>query len=363
MDGTITGDGPTDPKERADLLSQGWQPNSVYIPGRGYVDYRVLGPVAQDFALAGNFADAMREAQKHPSDPKAPNSAFDIATNLAQRQASYMSDATGLRTLGQIYEVLHGGANAGNVAAQFIGQTAGGFVPESGLVRHLVSAADPYARQPQRGDIGEVIAQGLPGGTPLVGGRTDLPVRLNELGQPETNPQAGLGVFVPRTGVGQVSPIMTMLGDVGLSPPSAPKTVRVGQQEVTLTPDEQRQYQQLRGALLEQMMTPLVQNQQFAAAPGAARKQVLQRLVNQADQVAQRQLIGAIAQQGDFVSRLGPGPRQATPVPFRPPIPLTELQPVGPTTAPARALPLTSDLATLDPLEQEAMRQQLAGVP
>jgi soluble lytic murein transglycosylase-like protein len=366
LDGTITGDGPSDPKERASLLSQGWQPNSIYIPGRGYVDYRVLGPVAQDFALAGNYADAVHEAQKHPGDPTLGQNPLDIAGNLAQRQASYMGDATGLRTLGQMYEVLHGGANAANVAAQFGGQLVGGFVPESALVRGLVSAADPYARQPQRGDISEVIAQGLPGGTPITGGRTDLPVRLNELGQPEANPQAGLGVFVPRTGTGQVSPVMTLLGSVGLSPPIAPKTVRVGAQEISLNPDEQRQYQQLRGALLEQMLTPLTDNQQFAQAPGSARKQMLQRLVSQADQVAQRQLIGTIAQSGDFASRLGPGARQQEPVPFRPPVPLTELAPLTTTaqTPPRQALPLTSDLATLSPMQQEQLRErQMAGTP
>ncbi len=365
LDGTITGDGPSDPKERAALMSQGWQANSVWIPGRGYVDYRVLGPIAQDFALVGNYADAVEEARKHPGQATLGQNALEIAGNLAQRQASYMSDATGLRTLGQIYEVLHGGANAANVAAQFFGQMAGGFVPESAAVRGLVSATDPYARQPQKGDIGEVIAQGLPGGTPGIGGRTDLPVRLNELGQPEANPQAGLGIFVPRTGTGTVSPVMTLLGSEGLSPPSAPKTARVGQQEITLTSDEQRQYQQLRGALLEQMMMPLTQNQQFAQAPGPARKQVLQRLMSRADQVAQRQLIGAIAQTGDLVSRLGPSARQQEPVPFRPPLPLNELAPVVSTAAVSSraALPLTSDLATLDPLQQEQMRRQLAGTP
>jgi soluble lytic murein transglycosylase-like protein len=365
LDGTITGDGPSDPKERAALTSQGWQSNSIWIPGRGYVDYRVLGPIAQDFALAGNYADAVHEAQKHPGDPTLGQNPLDIAGNLAQRQASYMSDATGLRTLGQMYEVLHGGANAANVAAQFGGQLAGGFVPESALVRGLVSAADPYARQPQRGDIGEVIAQGLPGGTPITGGRTDLPVRLNEMGQPEVNPQAGLGVFVPRTGTGQVSPVMTLLGSVGLSPPSAPKSVRVGAQDITLSTDEQRQYQQLRGALLEQMMTPLTQNEQFAQAPGPARKQVLQRLVSQADQVAQRQLIGTIAQTGDLASRLGPGVRQQEPTPFRPPMPLTEMAPLtSASQTPARtAPPLTSDLATLSPMQQEQLREQMVGTP
>ncbi len=365
LDGTITGDGPSDPKERAALMSQGWQANSVWLPGRGYVDYRMLGPIAQEFALVGNYADAVEEARKHPGQATLGQNVLEIAGNLAQRQASYMSDATGLRTLGQIYEVLHGGANAANVAAQFFGQMAGGFVPESAAVRGLVSAADPYARQPQKGDIGEVIAQGLPGGTPGIGGRTDLPVRLNELGQPETNPQAGLGIFVPRTGTGTVSPVMTLLGSEGLSPPSAPKTVRAGQQEITLTLDEQRQYQQLRGALLEQMMMPLTQNQQFSEVPGPARKQVLQRLMARADQVAQRQLIGAIAQTGDLVSRLGPSARQQEPVPFRPPLPLNELATVTSTAAaPSRAaLPLTSDLATLDPLQQEQMRRQLAGTP
>jgi hypothetical protein len=356
LDGTVTGTGPDDPRARANLEAQGWRPESVLVPGVGYVSYtRLPEQLKTPLELAGAYGDAVRE---HPNDPQ--GTAMRLAQEIGQTMSQGMP---GLSTLADLGGILKGDPYA---IGFLVGGSAAGYIPGSALLGNIASATDPLARRiPTREGFGQAILANVQQGIP--GLREQLASRANVLGQPVPNPAAGVQQFLPWRTPGEVTPgtpgvqALRVLNNNGVVLAAAPPTVTLPTgQRVQLSEDEQRQYDANRAVLLDQMTAGLVGNQGFAQAPAAARKQVLDRLVRQADEVAGRQIIGAIAQSGDIASRLQGPRRLAEPTPaIRPPLPLSEVQPVPASTVAPRTsnLPVTSDLATLSPLQQEQYRQ------
>src|SRR5262249_17085811 len=139
-----------------------------------------------------------------------------------------LSSRTGLETLGQISDLLHGLAtDAPTALRQFVtgvpAQIAGSYVPMGGLLPGVEQAFDPYLRQAPAGDFGAAIARNIPG---LAG---NVPARLDILGQPMANPQQGLASLLPiRRTAGAPSPILQAYEQAGVPVGQAPQKVDYG---------------------------------------------------------------------------------------------------------------------------------------
>lgn len=365
LDGTVTGTGPDDPRARANLEAQGWRPQSVLVPGVGYVSYQRLpeqlkGPLM----LAGAYGDAARD---HPGDLSG------TAQRMAQEVGSmFAQQAPGLSTLADVGGILKGDPYA---VGYLVGGSAAGYIPGSALLGNVATAMDPYTRKiPTTQGFGPAIAANIQQTIP--GLRQQLQPRTSVLGQPMPNPAAGLASVLPVRTPGDVAPgtpgvaALRVLNASGVVLGGAPKTVTLPNGgRVALSEDEQAQFEANRAVLLDEMTAGLANNQQFAAAPAASRKQVLDRIVSKADTVAGRQVVGAIAQAPDFASRLQGPARLQEPVPsIRPPLALAQLQPVDDTSTSTTSirppLPLTDDFSDLDPIQQAERRRRLAaGLP
>jgi len=287
--GWVTDGGPTDPAALRDLRDQGWQPDSFNIAGR-YVSGHMFGPLFYPFAAAASIVDARRYGKPGDTGPQ-------IADAL-QRMGAYLTNETWLRGVAQITDALNTPGSAGDKLTRLVANTAESFVPESALGGNVEQATDPYAREAARGDILQQIQAKYPG---LAG---QLPAQVSLLGQPVQNPNQGLGVLVP-TGRGQPSPTIGLLTDAGVALGAAPKTLSLPSgANIQLNPDEQRQYEANRGALLQRMTAGLVGNDRFAASSLVARRQTLERIVSQADTVAGRQVIAELARTGALAGRV-----------------------------------------------------------
>ena len=310
LDGSITGNGPADPDERKMLVSKGWQAHSVYVPGLGYVDYHLLGPLAVPFALAGNYADATNYPQKQV-DPttglKTTTAATpeQVALDMADRTVSYLGDATGLRTLSDLYTVIHGGPTAQSVIAQFGGSLAGGFVPESGLVASLTRAADTEgARKPVSGDIGQVLSQNLPGL------RQNVPLSRDVLGRVLPNEQAGLGTFMAKRGsspdvitatsggsggpvINEVMRLRQAGQAIGITPPSVSGIG--GYQGAAQAPDQQSLIQRTVGNAVNLYALNTMADPAYAGLTDAQKANALSKSLATARKAANIDLGGNIA--------------------------------------------------------------------
>ena len=302
-DGLITGNGPSDPDQRRVLMSSGWRPNSIMTPW-GYASYTGT-PIEVPAGLAGALGDALHNPIQ-PLERQEPVAEM-IASRLLANTADMLASRTGIATIGQISDMLQGfQQNPVQAARQYgtgaIANTAGGFVPMSGLVRGVARATDPYMRQPPPGDVGQALMQNIPGL------RQQVMPELSTLGQPIPNPQQGLAAFLPtRLGAGTAGPIETAMAAAGAAPSATPQTVAYGPyDQIRLNPQERQAWEQYRGQFINQMASDLVSSPQFQQMTPKTQNLALQTIDRYAADGANKLVLRDLLQGGDVQGRLEP---------------------------------------------------------
>ncbi len=168
--GGLSGTGPSDARERASLMENGWQPNSVKI-GDHWVPFANLSqPLAQPlFAMANTFDLFRREGKQ--ADP----------LHVLAMVGKSVLDQSFLTGLSDMNNAL---SDPDRYADQFLSRYAQSFVPFSGLLRNTAQAVDPTVRQP--GSIPEAIKTIIPGASKSV------PARLGRFGQEVERPHGAV---------------------------------------------------------------------------------------------------------------------------------------------------------------------------
>jgi flagellar protein FlgJ len=321
--GAITGAGPSDPGQRQVWLADGNQPNSFLGPDGAYHSWQKLPPALRGpMMTAGAYADAVQAynaatARQQTAGPEAygvQDPRVAAAAQLVSEVGQQLASATPMRTFANLYDALQsnsvagvGMTSAGDVASSVLG----GLVPFSGEVRSIAQMTDPTQRQaltprmPQElpQSVLENVAQNIPGL------RENLPARVDMLGRPVSNPLQGLGELLPvRTAAGQPTPVLQAMQNVGVAPGPTPQTIPYGPyDEVRLTPQEQRTYDQYRGQLTQQMADGMVSSPQWQQMAQNAQRAALQRVDAVAADAAGKMVLRDIASgPGAGLSRMQP---------------------------------------------------------
>ena len=201
--GFITGGGPENYAERANLLSQGWRPYSVKIPGVGYMPLQRIEPLGTVMGLA---ADAVEYLETDDEDRagKAIAMVKDNITNKSFLQGMEMFAAAM--------------ANPEQFGPMWYRQMAGSVVPTG--VAKVAQAIDPYSRVVEpfgsRLGVADPIAARIPGMTQA------LPVRKTPFGE-----EAQRWGTYDTSGIGSLalSGVQSFLSPVPLSKERAGKEV------------------------------------------------------------------------------------------------------------------------------------------
>jgi cell wall-associated NlpC family hydrolase len=282
--GNITGNGPDDPGLKADLTATGWQPDSIRIGGR-YFPLHVLGPQGWALSEAANLYEST-----HTSDQGGvakPNA--DLQGQLGSyvsRMAQYGSNETFLSSIARVLQAAASTAQGQKMAESEIASTLGSLVPQGALFANAAASMDPYNRKPTSGDIGATIQSRIPGM------RQDLPLRLTPTGQPEPNAQQGLGILLPRSSLVNPDPVISAMGQAGIGAPTVPKTVSVtSKYQMDLTPQEQEQWQELRGKALNEQLKDAVADPDWKSLPIEKRRALIQKAGVNASDIARKQLL------------------------------------------------------------------------
>jgi hypothetical protein len=170
--GTITGEGPTDPKLRETLLTSGWRPHSIVFQNedgtKTYVDYHKIEPYANVLSIAGDFAE-----MGHMMGEK---DVSDTATFMVGSIAKNLVSKTYLTGLADFIDMLR---KPDATMPKFLGNMAGSFAPR------LLGNIDPD------GDLRQVrgFLDGVKARVP--GYSSTLPPVRNALGEPimKSDPQ------------------------------------------------------------------------------------------------------------------------------------------------------------------------------
>jgi hypothetical protein len=318
--GAITGAGPSDPGQRQVWLADGNQPNSFLGPDGAYHSWQKLPPALRGpMMTAGAYADAVQAynaatARQQTAGPEAygvQDPRVAAAAQLVSEVGQQLASATPMRTFANLYDALQsnnvtgvGLTAAGDVASSVLG----GLVPFSGEVRSVAQMTDPTQRQalaprmPQElpQSVLENVAQNIPGL------RENLPARVDVLGRPVSNPLQGLGELLPvRTAAGQPTPLLQAMQGAGVATGATPQTIPYGPtNEVRLTPQEQRTYEQYRGQVLQQAAGALVSSPGFQQMPAYAQRAALTNINTAASAAAGRMVLRDIGASG--VARMQP---------------------------------------------------------
>jgi len=310
--GAITGNGPSDPGQRAVWIGNGNQPNSFKTPDGMFHSWEKLPPALRGpMMAAGAYADAVQaynraqatQASAGPTAYGVQDPRVAAAAQLVSEVGQQLASATPMRTFANLYDALQSNSVTGvglTAAADVASGIAGGAVPMSGLVRSIAEMTDPTQRQtlsaalPQElpQSVVERVQQNIPGV------REALPARVDVLGRPVSNPQQGLGGISPLRGApGTPNAILDLMQKAGVAPSGAPPTVPLGSAfEIALTPQERLQWEGIRGNLLQQMAGPVVNSPQFQQAPPLAQQRTLQQIDTTATAAATRMMTAQLAQ-------------------------------------------------------------------
>ncbi len=145
MQGRLSGNGPDSPTERAWLMKQGWQPNSVKI-GDKWIPY---GTAFQSIA-APLFAVANFWERWQAGGHKITEASIEDLTKLgATSGMAAIGSALDQSFLSGLADFTNAVNDPGRFAMNYLGRTAqSAVVPLAGLERNIAQTIDPVVRQP-----------------------------------------------------------------------------------------------------------------------------------------------------------------------------------------------------------------------
>lgn len=242
LNGTITGGGPTDPKEAEILKRTGWQPYSVKIGGN-YLSYQRIAPFASIAGIGADLAEAWKRRD------------IDTASELLQKGVASMSNNLSNQTfiagLENTMKILTDPEKQGLSALR---QFEASLVPNIiGVVpfAHAARGIDPYYRETEAFTLSPIQAQ-IPFASEL------LPPQLTPTG--EERPRKGSPLermFSPfARSEEEYGPISDAAGEIarlgiGLTAPQP--FFRVGQERIYYTPEERQAIAQAQEKAMEKI--------------------------------------------------------------------------------------------------------------
>jgi hypothetical protein len=235
MDGRITGNGPSDPRERSAWLET-HQPYSIRI-GDQWVSYQRFDPVSTLFGVAADFAEVGKWATQREADA--------IALDLAKSTARNLTNKTWLSGPSDAFDVLSDPERYGKNYVQRLAGSAA--VPS--LANQATQGTDPYLRDAR------TILDAIKARVPVLS--ESVPARLNVWGEPIERGGVRSGSRAVDAAVGAASPFYTKRAsndpvkrEMGRlrAPLSMPqRTVMVDGKRVSLTQEQFNDYVRLSG--------------------------------------------------------------------------------------------------------------------
>src|SRR5262245_54803090 len=256
----LSGTGPKDPAERANLMRKGWKPNSVRIGGTWVPFTDILQPLSQPLFAVANAYEKYQKGDK--IDP----------THIAAAAAASLLDQSFLAGVSDLTRAL---TDDERYAEQFLQRWTQSTVPFSGLLRNITQAVDPVVREP------EGYTQSLQSIIP--GLSTRVPPKIGTLGE-EVTRQGGAftrGFSPVKPGWMPEDPVVQKLAGLGIDKLGLPpKTLQPTAEhpEITLSVAERQQLGQANRVALEQLFA----RPQFDAWPPGRQQEAMKDALRRA---------------------------------------------------------------------------------
>lgn len=281
QNGQITGRGPSEWREKQQLMEEGWQPYSIKV-GNKYYSYNRFEPVGILFGVTADLNEIIRDApQKFQDENK--DAIADIATQLVGSVSENLINKTFLTGLAGAVEVISDPDRYGD---RFVQRFAGSFVPtafyygrkaEDNLVRDARTTTDNLINRlpqvggefffgktskdlpPKRNVFGETIEYKP---TPNVFGYTFIPVNISEI---------------------QQNPVFSELNRIGYVP-SMPQR-KMG--SVELTTDQYESLLRIQEELgTKQKLEQIILNPNYTNSTEYQKQMILEKVIKESQELA-----------------------------------------------------------------------------
>ncbi len=238
--GGITGSGPSDPKQRRQLEAEGWKPyhtlvNGVYVPNRAF------GYAEGVLNAAGELHDYAAYQKKDADDRAKLDSAASRVGKLIKQQPY----AAGIASILEIQDF-------GPIS--FASDIAARMTPFAATTRTIATAGDTVERQANRGKGVPIEQEVEERWRQTTGyGRSSLPAAQDVLGRDKPNLQQGPWAIAPKLPSKTDEPVVHAFTAAGMTIGDPPDDVALPNApgvRVPLTPDEQREWNRIRGEAL-----------------------------------------------------------------------------------------------------------------
>jgi hypothetical protein len=137
LNGYVTGNGPSDPKERA-IWSRTHKPMSVKV-GDKWVSYQSIEPLSTIISIAADIAMLARMGSANAAERIAGQLGFAIAAAVTQK--SYLAGLSDIAEIIDPTNLTPEGFSRGLL------NTANNFIPGAGIRRMFANAIDPYLKE------------------------------------------------------------------------------------------------------------------------------------------------------------------------------------------------------------------------
>lgn len=262
-EGLITGGGPLDPKQRAVMYANGWQPYSLKI-GDMYYSYGRLEPLGTLFGVAAD----MYEISDYISQDDADNVALLITASVAKN----LTSKTWLQGPADAMQAL---TDPDRYGANYLNKLAGTLVPTG--VAQVARVNDPYLRE-ARGFV-DTWKSRTPGLTKSLYPRRDIWGDAIELGG-SLGPDLGSPIYESRI---NSDPASKALLELKIWPAKPSREIR----GVEMTSEQYDVYQQYNGRQFKMAVDNLVSIDGWQQMPAFIRTEMIENAQRSAKEMAQ----------------------------------------------------------------------------
>jgi len=273
--GRLSGSGPTNSADRAQLMESGWRPDSIRIGDR-WVSYQPIQPLNTPASVVANAFESWRRGGSNVSDLDRLQSTV-MGTLRSQLNQSFLSGVADL------IDAIESGDTLSGRAANVAGRTAGSFVPFASALRSVQQCTDASVRRPS--GVAETIKAGLPRLSQQVPARLDRFGRdVHREGNAVTRATDAFNISTESS-----DPVLKEIGRL---------QVRVGFPQnrlagVDLTTEERRAVQVLKGQATYAALQRLIVLPQYQRLDDARKVKAVERLIQRARALAGKQATAA----------------------------------------------------------------------
>lgn len=251
-EGFITGNGPSDPAQRATMYASGWLPYSVKI-GDKWHSYNRYDPLGLLIGVWADLHEVSAVVEKGESDKILAQTIGAVSNALVNK--------TWLSGPAQLISAIQDPERYGD---QYVRSLAGTVVP--GIVAQTARAIDPVARDAR--SMTDQILSRIPFKSVDIPGKRDI---FGELIVRE-----GSAFQVGAVSTARQDPVVNELLNLGVFPAKLDRAIK----GVDLTAAQYDEYQMVSGRLMHLALANMVNQPGWAQTPAFARKDVVTSLIN-----------------------------------------------------------------------------------